>query len=127
MVGFPKNALVTSAIKSLWGDKMTVVGKVEIKGPASAITNFEDEELYLNVPCRVSFKTVVSATDENLAKQGQSIKVYCDSSLEIPPGSILKIELEHKQGVITEYKQSGKPAIYSVHQEIPVELVKEYA
>ena len=47
-----------------------------------------------------------------------------DPSVDIPEGS--KITVTQK-GVTRDYERSGTPAVYSVHQEVPLELWEGWA
>jgi len=45
-------------------------------------------------------------------------------SVDIPEGSKITVT---QNGVTHDYERSGKPAVYSCHQEVPLELFKEWA
>lgn len=115
--------LAERAVKSLWRDRLTVIEHQKV-GRANKTTGFEDVEVITNEPCKIIFKTVASVDQQEAAALTQSIKLLCDKSMRIKPGS--KIVVLH-EGIATAYMQSGPPAVYSVHQEIMLEIFDRWA
>ena len=115
-----------AAIKSLWQGKCTVTvrnndttdentGRVVV----GAVDTYTDE------PCRISFDTVNATQPENNAANiVQSITLFIDRAVVIPEGSKITVT---QNGVTAVYEKSGKPAVYSTHQEIPLEIFKGWA
>ena len=91
-----------------------------VKDPVTKVTKKEEVTVLENQPCRLSYSNVVSTdqTESNATVQ-QSIKLFIAPDIEIKEGS--RIFIEH-EGRTTEFKHSGKPAVYSSHQEIDLEL-----
>ncbi len=118
------SALYAGAIKSLWVDRCTVK-TMQDEENANSRTVQTKNVLFENEACRLSHKSV-TVTDESshAARTVQGTVLFLDSDMEIPPGSTIIVTHE---GVTREYRQSGAPARYSVHQEIPLELRKEWA
>lgn len=112
-------------IEKLYEDKCTIFEKRKVKDPITKKTSLQDGEVLNNQPCRLSFKSITS-TKENgtVAMVKQVVKLLISPEININPGS--KIVVTHK-GKTTDYKSSGKPAIYSAHQEIILELFEERA
>ena len=54
----------------------------------------------------------------------QTIKLFLEPEPVVPPGSRIEVT---QQGRTESYAQSGKAAVYSSHQEILLEIWKEYA
>lgn len=76
-------------------------------------------------PCRVSFENIYSSDETNTeSKVIQKIKLFVSPDITIKPGS--KIVVTRLDQTI-EYKDSGAPALYGTHQEIPLELWKGWA
>lgn len=115
--------LAERAVKSLWRDRLTVIEHQKV-GRANKTTGFEDVEVITNEPCKIIFKTVASTDQQEAAALTQSVKLICDKALQIKPGS--KIIVLH-EGKGTAYKQSGLSAVYSVHQEVILELFERWA
>lgn len=76
-------------------------------------------------PCRLSFSSISSTTEQDSAPlTQQSLKLFLDKSVAIPPGSKIVVTQE---GQTNAYAQSGPPAVYSVHQEIMLVPFERYA
>ena len=76
-------------------------------------------------PCRLSFSSISSTTEQDSAPLiQQSVKLFVSKTVEIPAGSKIVVTQE---GRTTAYARSGEPAVYSCHQEIPLVPFKEYA
>lgn len=54
----------------------------------------------------------------------QTVTLYIDPDLEIPEGSKITVT---QNGVIGDYERSGKAAVYTCHQEVPLELFRGWA
>lgn len=67
-----------------------------------------------------------SSTKENedVDTASQKIVLFIDKDTEIPAGSKIVVT---RNGCECTYAQSGRPAMYSNHQEIALELFNEYA
>lgn len=115
--------LAEQAVKSLWRDTMTVVEHHKVKRK-NGVTGFEDVETIKGEPCKIIFKTLRATDQQEAAGLTQGIKLLCDKNLTVPEGS--KILVLH-EGAEMAYKQSGTPAVYSVHQEIMLELFERWA
>lgn len=112
------------AIEKLYEDTCNIYTYEKITEANTGITR-QVKKIYLeNISCRVSFSNFPSTTDDEQAKLTQSIKLFLSSDILIKAGSYVSI---CRQGLITDYVCSGKPAIYKTHQEINLELYKDYA
>ena len=123
MVGSNKYA---SAIKSLWRGKCTItVRNNDTTDENTGRVVVGEVDTYTDEPCRISFDTVnATQTENNAANIIQSITLFIDRAVTVPEGSKITVT---QNGVTAEYEQSGKPAVYSTHQEIPLELFKGWA
>jgi len=78
-----------------------------------------------NEPCRVSYSSISATSPQSeAAAVRQVIKLFISKDVIIPEGSKIVVTQE---GKTESYRASGKPAVYSVHQEIMLELFEEYA
>lgn len=112
------------AIEKLYEDTCNIYTYEKITEANTGITR-QVKKIYLeNISCRMSFSNFPSTTDDEQAKLTQSIKLFLPSDILIKAGSYVSI---CRQGLITDYVCSGKPAIYKTHQEINLELYKDYA
>ena len=96
-------------IESQYEHTCTIKEFQSVKDPISKVTKKQEATILENQPCRLSYSSVQ-----------QIIKLFIAPEIEIKEGS--KIIITH-EGRTTEFKHSGKPAIYSSHQEIVLELV----
>lgn len=112
------------ALEKLYEDTCNIYTYEKITDVNTGITR-QIKKIYLkNISCRMFFSNFPSTTDDEQAKLTQSIKLFLPSDILIKAGSYVSI---CRQGLITDYVCSGKPAIYKTHQEINLELYKDYA
>lgn len=100
----------------------TIKGFESVKDPVSKVTKKQEVVLLENQPCRLSHSNVRSTdqTDSNASVQ-QVIKLFIAPEIIVKEGSRIFIEYE---GRTTEFKHSGRPAVYPSHQEIILEVVE---
>lgn len=110
---------VRKAIESMYKHTCTITEHQKfIKENKS--TGFKDVVVLENQRCRLSYKTVNNANQTETASSiMQSIKLFIAPEINVKPGS--KLTITHN-GITTDFKNSGKPAIYDTHQEIILEL-----
>ena len=121
-----KNQVVKArkAIESMYDGTCTVTEYQEyIKDNKS--TAHHEVVLLEGQPCRLSFSSSPNTNQtESAAQLVQTIKVFLAPDVRVQAGSKLTIT---QNGVTTEYKSSGEPALYQTHQEIMLELFKGWA
>jgi hypothetical protein len=114
-----------NAVQGLWDGKATVTVLEGEVNPANGRTEQVERVSVQDAPCRVSHNKVKSTDPESEAAQiAQTVTLYIDPSVDIPEGSKITVT---QNGVIRDYERSGKPAVYTNHQEVPLELWKEWA
>ena len=115
-----------AAIKSLWRGKYTVtVRNNDTTDENTGRVVVGEVDTYTDEPCRISFDTVNATQPENNAANiVQSITLFIDRAVVIPEGSKITVT---QNGATAVYEKSGKPAVYSTHQEIPLEIFKGWA
>lgn len=116
---------IRQAKESLYDGVCTITEYQKVK-KANKSTGFEAVDVLTNQPCRLSFKTInnTNNTDTGASAVTQIAKVFLAPEVEVKPGSKMTIT---QNGVTTEYKSSGEPAIYPTHQEIILELFKGWS
>ena len=78
-----------------------------------------------NQPCRLSFETLnPSPLSGSAANTAQSTKLFISPEITVNSGSRIIVEQSGKK---TVYRASGEHAVYPSHQEIMLELFKEWA
>lgn len=115
-----------AAIKSLWRGECTVtVRNNDTTDENTGRVVVGEVDTYTDEPCRISFDTVNATQPENNAANiVQSITLFIDRAVVIPEGSKITVT---QNGATAVYEKSGKPAVYSTHQEIPLEIFKGWA
>lgn len=115
---------VRKAIESMYKHTCTITEHQKFTKENKSI-GFKDVMVLENQPCRLSYKTINNANQtETVSSIVQSIKLFIAPEINVKPGS--KLTITHN-GVTTEYKNSGEPAIYDTHQEIILELFKGWS
>ncbi len=113
------------AIQSLWDGRATITVREGVLDERTGRTEPVERVTASELPCRISFATVKSTEpDEEAARVAQTVTLYIDPSVVIPEGS--KITVTQNQ-VTTDYERSGKVAVYTDHQEVPLELWEGWA
>ena len=125
MLSQTKMVRARKAIESLYDGKCTITEHQKVKREDKS-TGFKDVVVLKDVPCRLSFKTIniTNQTDTGASAVTQITKLFLAPEIQVKPGSKLTIT---QNNATTEYKSSGKPAFYSTHQEIVLELFKGWA
>ena len=117
--------LVKAAQNLMYNGTMTVYQMVDAQPDEDGITRSTETPIITDEPCHISFSTIDSNNQsENVGNLHQEIVLYCDPDLTIPEGSKITVT---QQGVTADYQLSGKPAVYMSHQEIDLEVFREYA
>lgn len=121
-----KNQMVAikKAIESTYTGTCTITEHQKVKNFDKS-TGFEDAIVLENQPCKLSFERITNTgQSDTAASVVQGVKVFLEPSLPIRPGSKMTIT---QNGITTEYKHSGVPAIYGTHQEVILELFKGWS
>ena len=121
----PKNSVVKvrKALEKGYDGTFTVTEHKKITKP-NRTTGFSDVVVIENQPCRLSFSSSPSATGGDIAEINQTVKLFFAPEINVKEGSKITVT---QNGITTEYKQSGVPAVYSTHQEILLELFRGWA
>lgn len=112
-------------LAKLWIGRCTVYEYQEVTDSVTYQTTHQLTAVINDEPCRLSYQKEQSTDINNgAAVVSQSITLFIRPDLTIKEGSVIDIT---QHGVTTRYKGSGKPAIYSNHQEIILELYEDNA
>lgn len=119
--------MVKEAIEGLYDGLCTVYNTVDYTD--GSITRQQEEAVYENIPCHISYKSLISGVYGNAVtkdcnnKIEQIIKLFISPDYIIKPGSKINVS---QYGVSTVYKNSGQPAVFPTHQELILDLYKEW-
>lgn len=118
---------VKKAIAPFYTDRCTVYEKraVNINGR----TRFEKTEKYTLIPCRISSKAYLfgenaASESKNLLKLSKKTRVFLPTEYIVEPGSIIEVTTKGHKKV---FAKSGDMSFYDTHNEVMVELLKNYS
>ena len=113
------------AVEATYDGICRIYGMKPAKDPVTKVTRQEAVALHEDIPCHLSYSSTASAAgSDTVTAVVQAIKLFLAPELVVPPGSRIEVT---QQGRTESYAQSGKAAVYSSHQEILLEIWKEYA
>nr|DAQ34738.1 MAG TPA: head closure knob [Caudoviricetes sp.] len=113
------------AIESTYFGVLMVTEMQKVKDERSKLTNDEEVVVLENQPCKLSFEKLQTAIQsDSAATITQGTKLFVSPDISIKAGSKITVS---QDDVTTDYTCSGVPAVYPTHQEITLELFKDYA
>ncbi len=112
------------AIERLYRDECTILQRMERTDPVTKLTDFAETPLVQNQPCKLSFENAPTVSGGTVAAVSQAVKLFLSPDIAIPAGC--KVVVLHG-GQELVYASSGQPAVFSSHQEINLNLLKEWA
>ena len=113
------------AIEATYDGTCRIYGMQSVKDPVTKGTRQEEAIVPDGVACHLSYSsTAPAAGSDTVTGVAQTIKLFLAPELVVPPGCRIEVT---QQGRTESYAQSGKAAVYSSHQEILLEIWKEYA
>ena len=113
------------AIEATYFGTLTVTELQKVKNEKSKLMEESEVVVLQDQPCRLSFEKLQTAIQsESAATITQSTKLFVSTDVTIKAGSKLTVTQDN---VTTDYTRSGAPSTYPTHQEITLELFKEYA
>lgn len=113
------------ALEKLWRGSCDVIGWGEVTDPNTYITTPGEIILHQGLKCKLSHEKLTAASSTGgpaiITKQ---VKLSLGNEYDIPAGCKIIVT---QDGRTTEYTRSGEPGIFIDHQEIPLDLFKEWA
>lgn len=111
---------VTNPLARLWIAKCTIYEYQDVFDPLTWQTTQQEVAVLVDEPCRLSYNHEQATNIQSgAAVVSQSITLFIRPDLVINPGSIIEIT---QRGITERYSGSGKPAVYTNHQEIVLQL-----
>ena len=112
-------------LAKLWRGRCSIYEYKNITDPETYQTTQKEVPVVVNEPCRLSYNHEQSTNIQNgAAVVSQSITLFIRPDLVIKPGSVIEVT---QNGVTEKYKGSGKPAVYTNHQQITLQLYEDNA
>ena len=113
------------AVEATYDGTCRIYGMKAVKDPVTKVTRQEEALVQDGIACHLSYSsTSPVAGSDTVTAVAQTIKLFMAPESTIPPGCRIEVT---QQGRTESYAQSGKAAAYSSHQEILLEIWKEYA
>lgn len=113
------------AVEATYDGTCRIYGMKPVKDPVTKVTRQEEVLVQDGIACHLSYSsTSPVAGSDTVTAVAQTIKLFMAPESTIPPGCRIEVT---QQGRTESYAQSGKAAVYSSHQEIFLEIWKEYA
>ena len=117
--------MVTNPLSILWKGRCDIWEYEDVTDPDTHQTTQRQVVVVEGEPCRISFTSEATTNPANgVAEMTQFIVLFIRPDLEIEAGSVIEVT---QNGRTTKYKRSGKPAVYTNHQEIRLTLYEDYA
>ena len=113
------------AIEATYFGTLTVTERKKEKDERSKLTKDVEVVVLENQPCKLSVEKLQTAIQsDSAATITQVTKLFVSPDISINAGSKITVSQDN---VTTDYTCSGVPAIYPTHQEIILELFKDFA
>ena len=117
--------MVSNPLATLWTGKCTIYEYKDVTDPETYQTTQKEVPVLSDEPCRLSYNHEQSTNIQSgAAVVSQGITLFIRPDLVIKPGSVIEIT---QNGVTEKYKGSGKPAVYTNHQQIILQLYEDNA
>lgn len=114
---------MVNPLAKLWTGKCTIYEYVDEVHPNTYQTIQKQVAVLVDEPCRLSYNHEQATNIQSgAAVVSQSITLFIRPDLVVKPGSVMEIT---QNGITEKYKGSGKPAVYTNHQEIVLRLYED--
>ena len=121
---------IKNPLSKLWVGKCTISTYQDVTDPETFQTTQQLVPIIVDEPCRLSQNVVahsryeLTSVVEGVPNIEQYIVLFIRPDLDIPAGSVIEVT---QHGRTEKYKRSSKPAYYTNHQEIVLELYEDNA
>jgi hypothetical protein len=117
--------MVNNPLAILWKGKATISEYREVTDPETYQTKHELIPVAVDEPCRLSHSRESTVNLNSGAPYvTQTIVLFIRPDLTIKEGSVIEVT---QNGVTNKYKRASKPAVYTNHQEVALELYEDNA
>ena len=109
----------------LWVGRANIYEYKAITDPETYQTKHELVKVASDEPCRLSYSRESTAmVNQGAANLTQYTSLFIRPDLQIKAGSVIEVT---QNGITEKFKRASKPAVYSRHQEISLELYEDKA
>ena len=117
--------MVNNPLAILWNGKCTISEYREVTDPDTFQTKHELAAVVSDEPCRLSHtRESTVGVNSGAPYVSQSIVLFIRPDLTVKEGSVIEVT---QNNVTNKYKRASKPAIYTNHQEVALELYEDNA
>lgn len=118
-------AMSNNPLEILWIGRATISEYQSVTNPDTYETTQELVPVVTDEPCRVSYtRETVTDIQSGASSVVQLIMLFIRPDIDIKAGSVIEVT---QRGKTTKFKRSSKPAIYTNHQEVSLELYEDKA
>lgn len=116
-----ENIIPTNEIlKRLWIGQCTIYEYQKVKDPITKQSVSKLVAVVEDEPCRLSYSyNSTTSSTTGVATVGQIVTLFIRPDLNIKTGSVIDVT---QHGRTSRFKRAGKPAVYTNHQEIVVQI-----
>lgn len=115
---------IRQALEKFYIGRFDVVVRTTETDPETKQERIIETSLLEDKPCRLSDVTLQVTGSGEAPDLIQKKKLFCAPELEIPAGSKIVVS---QNGVTTAFKRSSEPTIHECHQEIMLDIFKNWA
>lgn len=116
---------MVNPLSRLWIGRATISEYREVQDPITWQSRHDLVPVVVDEPCRLSHRQETTVGVVSGAPYvAQAIVLFIRPDLVIKEGSVIEIT---QHGVTTKYKRASKPAIYTNHQEVALDLYEDNA
>ena len=116
---------MNNPLSTLWVGKCNIWEYQDVTDTETYQTTQKEVEIVTDEPCRLSFiNEAVTNINTGAAEMTQFTVLFIRPDLKIKAGSVIEVT---QNGVTTKFRRSGKPTVYTNHQEIKLTLYEDNA
>lgn len=115
------------ALERMWRDRCTIFHRVEVTDPDTNLTDFQEQPLFEDQPCKLSFEKITSTDENHVAAVAQAVKLFLSPDVAIPAGCKIVVKRFNQLEREFVFSQSGEAAPFTNHQEITLVLWEGWA
>lgn len=113
------------AQEATYEGRCTIYEYRDVTDEKTKLSGEEEIAVIKDQPCKLSFEKLNAVVQtETAAVQAQGVKLFLAPEIVVCSNSKIIVT---QNGVTDEYSASGKPAVYSTHQEITLESFRGWA
>lgn len=115
-------------LATLWTDRATIVANTTVEDE-DGVDRTEPHVLAEDVPCRISLVSLKSDDRGITQEKERTNKLFLGTTAEVPAGADITVTRVSKDGKVWTLglERAGPCMPYSYHQEIQVEVTRDWA